>query len=92
MRDEAMPVVLDLGGAWDFAISADRIELGDDPLAALRAAGAILRPAVVPGNLELDLQRNGLIDDPFVGMGIVAVRDLERTYAYYVRSFEAPPR
>jgi len=89
MRDEARSADVDLGGRWTFAISSDRIELGHDPLGALRAAGATLRPAVVPGNLELDLHRNGLIDDPFVGMGITRLRDLERTYAYYVRSFRA---
>ena len=82
---------LDLGGAWTFAMTTARVELGDDPLTALREAGARLMPAVVPGNVELDLQRNGVIDDPFVGMNIVGLRELERKFAYYVRSFDAPP-
>ena len=46
----------------------------------------------MPGNLELDLQRNGVIDDPFVGMGVVPLRRLERVYAYYLRTFQAPLR
>jgi beta-mannosidase len=92
LSSEAVPDDLDLGGAWTFAVSRTPIELGRDPLASLRAAGETPRPAVVPGNLELDLQRNGLIGDPFVGPEIVGLRDLERTYAYYVRSFEAPLR
>jgi beta-mannosidase len=92
LSNEAVPADLDLGGAWTFAVSATRIDLGSDPLAALRDAGVTLRPAVVPGNLELDLHRNRLIGEPFVGMEIVALRDLEATYAYYVRSFEAPRR
>jgi beta-mannosidase len=86
------PVALDLGGAWTFATTDRRVELGSDPVAALSAAGATPLPAVVPGNLELDLHRNGLIDDPFVGMGIVALRGLERRHAYYLRTFRAPIR
>lgn len=90
MTDDPRPADVDLGGEWMFAISPEPIDLGDDPLAALGRAGATLRRAIVPGNLELDLLRNGLIDEPFVGMGVVALRPLERTWAYYVRSFDAP--
>jgi hypothetical protein len=57
-------VHLDLGGAWSFAVSDRAIDLGSDPESALRAAGLELMPAQVPGNFELDLERNGLIDDP----------------------------
>jgi beta-mannosidase len=86
------PVVLDLGGPWTVATTDRRIELGADPIAALTAAGATLLPAVVPGNLELDLLRNGVIDEPFVGMGVVPLRRLEGVYAYYLRTFQAPHR
>ncbi|MEA2547757.1 MAG: beta-mannosidase [Chloroflexota bacterium] len=80
---------IDLGGEWSFALSDRR--LAEDPATAddLRAAGLTVYPATVPGNLELDLLANGLIDEPFHGMNIVDLRRYERTWAYYVRSFEA---
>jgi beta-mannosidase len=81
---------LDLDGAWRFAVTDRAIDLGADPEAALRSAGCQVMPAWVPGNLELDLARNGLIDDPFVGMNIVDLRRYETAYAYYLRSFQAP--
>lgn len=92
MTSDEVPADRDLGGAWWFAVSERALDLGEGTVASLTAAGATLRPAVVPGNLELDLQRNGLIDDPFVGMGVVALRRYERTWAYYVRTFDAPRR
>jgi beta-mannosidase len=84
--------VVDLGGAWMFGVSDRRIDLGDDPLTALDRAGIALMPAIVPGNLELDLERNGLIGDPFQGMNIVGLRRFERSFVYYHRTFEAPER
>lgn len=83
---------VDLGGAWSFAITDRPVDLGSDPVGALIAAGATLLPAVVPGNLELDLERNGIIGDPFMGMDIVALRRYERSYVYYLRRFDAPDR
>jgi len=47
----------------------------------LRAAGLTAYPASVPGNLELDLLANGLIDEPFQGMNIVGLRRYEHAYA-----------
>ena len=92
MTPEGHSADLDLGGAWTFATTDHPVELGTDPVATLTAVGATPLPAVVPGNLELDLQRNGVIGDPFVGMGIVPLRWLERAYAYYLRTFHAPVR
>lgn len=92
MTRDDLPTDIDLGGAWSFAVSDGPIELGLDAVADLRAAGVNLMPAVVPGNLELDLQRNGVIDDPFMGMGVVALRRFERSWVYYVRTFDAPKR
>jgi beta-mannosidase len=56
----------------------------------LRRAGLDVRPATVPGCVELDLLANGLIEDPFVGMNVVGLRWLERSYVYYVRTITAP--
>ena len=81
---------LDLDGVWSLAISDQAIDLGADPEAAIRAAGSDLRRAEVPGNLELDLARSGVIDDPFTGTNIVALRRFEDSYVYYLRWFDAP--
>lgn len=80
---------LDLDGAsWWFAFS-DHAPAGAQTCADLEAAGCILRPCTVPGNFELDLQAAGLIDDPFVGMNIAALRQFESTHVWYGRRFSA---
>jgi hypothetical protein len=48
--------------------------------------------AQVPGNLELDLQRNGIIEEPFFGMNIVDLRRYETAHVWYCRRFEAQAR
>ena len=43
--------------------------------------------ATVPGNLEIDLERAGKIDDPFYA-GNHAKRDCEYLHAFYIKEFE----
>ncbi len=43
--------------------------------------------ATVPGNLEIDLERAGKIDDPFYA-GNHAKRDCEYLHAFYIKKFE----
>ena len=81
----------DLGGAWSFAFGDAEIDVGDGTVEALRRAGLRVYAATVPGNLELDLLANGLIEEPFQGMNIVSLRRFERSFVYYTRTFEAPP-
>jgi beta-mannosidase len=83
---------IDLGGTWQFGVSDHRVPGDPSSAEGLRAAGLTLYPATVPGNFELDLLANGLIDDPFVGMNIVALRRYESAWVYYTRTFEAPER
>ncbi|MDR3709856.1 MAG: glycoside hydrolase family 2 TIM barrel-domain containing protein [Capsulimonadaceae bacterium] len=46
--------------------------------------------AIVPGNVELDLGRAGLVEgDPFFGMNIVALRRYERCHVWYTCQFAA---
>lgn len=47
-------------------------------------------PAQVPGNVELDLVRAGLLPDPFVGKNIRLLRPLEFCEWWYTREFDAP--
>ena len=44
-------------------------------------------PAEVPGNLEIDLERAGVIEDPFYA-GNHSKRDLEYLHAFYIKTFE----
>lgn len=48
-------------------------------------------PATVPGNVELDLQRAGILPDPFVGANIRLLRPLETHEWWYSREFYLPP-
>ncbi len=49
--------------------------------------------ATVPGNVEVDLQREGLIDDPWPADSVTALRAFERVDDWtYSRRFDAPPR
>ncbi len=82
--------VIDLNGSWTFAISDGPLPCPVRDEEDLRRAGLDVRPATVPGCVELDLLANGLIEDPFVGMNVVGLRWLERSYVYYVRRFTAP--
>ena len=84
------PNLVDLGGRWSFAVSERRIETDWAEPHALEDAGLPVHDASVPGNVELDLLANGLIEDPFVGMNIASLRWLEHAYVYYARTFEAP--
>jgi beta-mannosidase len=77
----------DLGGRWWFAVAETPVDVGDGSAAALEAAGLTVRPATVPGAVELDLLAEGLIDEPFRGMNIVGLRRLEEAYVYYGTTF-----
>ncbi len=47
-------------------------------------------PATVPGNVEIDLEREGIIEDPMIGTNVYHLRKFE-TYAWwYAREFDAP--
>lgn len=44
-------------------------------------------PATVPGCMELDLQRAGLVEDPYFADNVLKLQDLEEYHAYYTVSF-----
>jgi beta-mannosidase len=82
---------IDLIGSWEFAWTEEAAPAARDAT-SLTKAGLELRPCRVPGNLELDLQAAGLIEDPFVGMNIAELRHLESAHAWYVRRFHLSER
>ena len=53
----------------------------------LRRRGYSEIAAEVPGNLEIDLERAGIIEDPFYA-GNHAKRELEYLHAFYIKHFE----
>ncbi|MEI6432372.1 MAG: sugar-binding domain-containing protein, partial [bacterium] len=78
---------LDLNGPdWWFTFK-DHAILGAQTRSDLERAGCVFRPCTVPGNFELDLQAAGLIEDPFFGMNIAALRQYESTHVWYGRRF-----
>ncbi len=79
---------IDLGGEWQFAFCDTPLE-GIRTVAQLLEAGLTPYPAIVPGNFELDLLRNGLIDEPFYGMNIAGLTRYEHTHVWYWRTFMA---
>jgi len=44
--------------------------------------------ATVPGNFELDLFANGIIDDPYFGTNTLKMQDFECMHMVYYRTFE----
>ncbi len=46
--------------------------------------------ATVPGNVEIDLQRDGFIKDPMIGTNVYELRKYETFHWWYVREFNVP--
>ncbi|MCU0521817.1 MAG: glycoside hydrolase family 2 [Anaerolineae bacterium] len=78
-----------LDGTWTLYLFAERDSPVRDPADLANHAEAAV-PALVPGNVELDLERAGIIGDPFFGDGIYALRPYELYEWWYQRTF-APP-
>ena len=82
---------VDLCGEWEFAFVDYKDDGKYESIGQLKEAGLTLYPCTVPGNFELDLQRNGLCGDPFYGMNPVGVRKMtENSSVYYCRKFDLP--
>lgn len=92
LRGSQFVSAVDLNGSWCFAFSDERRETHLRSGVDVEGAGLTVRAGEVPGNLELDLQRAGLIDDPFVGMNVVGLRKFESCHVWYWRRFDAKDR
>jgi len=89
MNPRANQRSVDLCGDWSFSYSDGPVGVRFQRRADLDAAGYAAYPCTVPGNLELDLLANGIIEDPFHGMNIAALAKYEWSHVWYSRSFEA---
>jgi len=77
---------LDLTGAWSFAWSEQSGAFAT--IAEVERSGLPVRSCRVPGNFELDLLAHGLIEEPFFGMNMVALRRFESAHVWYFRRFD----
>src|SRR5512133_3439773 len=84
--------VIDLGGSWSMTYSLNEPEAQYSSSSQLLSAGMKPLKAAVPGNFELDLQANGIIDDPFYGMNIASLTRFEKVHCWYFREFDADSR
>lgn len=82
---------VDLSGEWSFAYGPRPLVDDVNTISGVKRAGYLPYPCTVPGNFELDLQANGLIEDPFFGMNITRLRELEDRHVFYFRRFTASP-
>ncbi len=83
-------IVLSLDGAWKLAIGSEEQNQDYSTWQELADAGLEPLPATVPGNLELDLQAAGQLPEPFFGMNMTRLAELERMHVWYGRTFTAP--
>ncbi len=69
----------------DIAENAFSISTEND----LKSAKIESLPAQIPGNFELDMLKNGIIEDPFTGTGPIKMQELENRHLWYVKRFTA---
>lgn len=80
---------VELDGEWQLAYGREdqsRVKHPDQ----LAAAGMASVPAQTPGNVELDLVRAGVIEEPFYADNIRRLRPYEFYEWWYTREFELP--
>ena len=77
---------------WRLYISENRIckdfaeEITDE--LSLKSHGISSIPATVPGNFELDMQKAGLIEDPFYGKNPLDIQKYENRHLWYSVRFD----
>jgi beta-mannosidase len=74
-----------LDGTWQLAGFP-----AGDPEARGQHMDELAIEATVPGNVELDLVRAGMLPEPFVGRNVLALAEYEHYEWWYRRTFETP--
>lgn len=78
---------LSLDGKWFlYRVQPGTVHTPDE----LHQAGILPVPAIVPGNVEVDLMKAGRLPDPFVGSNIHQLRELEFMEWWYEHHFNLP--
>jgi beta-mannosidase len=85
---------IDLNGAWTMAVVPAReiATMAELPRTNADVTKLETIGAIVPGNFELDMERAGMIDDPYFGANPVKMQELEDRHIFYARTFEYAPR
>jgi beta-mannosidase len=78
-----------LDGDWDLWYFPEG-SLDVSSPAGLPGSGAARLTGTVPGNVELDLVRGGVLPEPFVGENVFRLRGFETYEWWYLRRFTAP--
>lgn len=92
MRFGERECCVDLCGEWSMAYSLEGNATEITRASDVEQAGLKVFAAAVPGNFEPDLQRNGIIEEPFHGMNIAGLRRFEKAHVWYFTRFKAEPR
>lgn len=80
---------ISLNGSWDLQFFPQPREAVVTP-AGLKNINTKKIMATVPGNVEIDLLNNGLIDDPMIGNNVYSLRKYEGYQWCYTRKFASP--
>ena len=82
---------IDLSGTWKLYYAENRnVKKMTEAVTTTADAARLIYSCVdgaVPGNFERDLERAGLIGDPYFGMNTLEVQKLENLHLWYCRSF-----
>ena len=74
---------------WRLAVLPHaKVRQGFDARTMADLRGVDLISATVPGNFELDLMREGRLEDPYYGDNVLALQALEDRHLWYVTAFE----
>lgn len=81
-----------LDGIWDLYIAENKNVFANDNeiqnVAAISQLNCTCIKGSVPGNFELDLERDGLIKEIFLGTNSLGLQELENRHLWYARTFE----
>ncbi len=87
---QTAPSSVDLNGAWRLFYGPQDRQAPQSPAELAQSALKNI-PAVVPGNVELDLMKAGLLPDISRGTNIYLLRPYELFQWWYHRKFATPP-
>ena len=86
---------MNLNGSWKLGICTQEVykKLSVEPcnIQQVESNEIPIITATVPGNYEIDLEANGLIESPFFGKNPLENLDREMDHLFYSKSFDFEP-
>lgn len=90
-----MGVKVNLNGKWELGICTDAkyryLKEEVTGIDSLQQSGILVIEGTVPGNYEIDMERNQLIPDPFMGKNLLLEHEREMNHLFYGKKFEFYP-